>query len=207
MPRSVAAHALLATAYQSNEEHEKSARVAKALPTLQPVTLQDYLLLGQAQSGSDFAMGLATLDEAVQIDKTSVQARLDARPTARGKSHGFWQKGTRGSALEDLRIASELLEPNCYLLGNILQAHLIAATAQELAGNDRLREHHLAEADKIAEQLRKFRDQYQSHRWRGLYFEYIGDDPHALEAWLAMQEWQIAYLVLTLMRQGELTRG
>jgi tetratricopeptide (TPR) repeat protein len=76
MPGSVAAHALLAKAYQSNEEHEKSARIAKALLALQPVTLQDYLLLGQAQSGSDFAMGLTTLDEAVQLNKTSVQARL-----------------------------------------------------------------------------------------------------------------------------------
>ena len=207
MPRSVAAHALLAKAYQCNEEHEKSAHIAQKLPSLQPVTLQDYLLLGQAQSGSDFERGVATLDAAVQLDKTSVQARLTRGSLLAEKAMDSGETEHANRALDDLRIAGELLEPNCYLLGNTLKAHLIAATAEELAGNERLRERHLAAAQKIAEQLREFPDLYQSQRWRGLYFEYIGDDPHAIEAWLAMKEWQIAYLVLALMRQGEMDQG
>lgn len=207
MPQSVAAHALLADAYQANEEHEKSARVAKVLPDLQPVTLQDYLLLGQAQCASDYATGLATLDTAVELDKRSVQARL-----TRGRILAEYAMNTGKTehaehAIDDLRIAGELLEPNCYLLGNMLQARLVAATAQELADNSKLREQHLAEARDIAEQLRKFPDEYRSHRWRGLYFEYVGDDANALTAWRAMEQWQIAYLVLTLVRQGQFEEG
>jgi len=207
MPNSVAAHALLANAYESNEEHEKSARIAKVLPTLEAVTLQDYLLLGQAQFYSDFALGLSTLDQAVQLDKTSVQARLTRGSILAERAMDTGDIETADRALDDLRIAGELLDPNCYLLGNQLQAHLIAATAEELAGNEKRRQQHLAESRQIAQKLTRFPEQYRSHRWRGLYFEYICEDRQALEAWLAMQEWQIAYLVLTYFRLGNVDEG
>jgi serine/threonine protein kinase len=202
-PNSLAAHALLAKAYESNEEHEKCAEIVKLLPTLNPVTLQDYLLLGQAQLPSNFAQALATLDEAVQLDKTSVQARLTRGSvlTERALDTGDAEQAER--ALDDLRIASELLEPNQYLLGNMLQARLVAATAYELQDDDKGRQEHLKEAASVAKALEKFPEQYQSHRARGLYFEYIGDDKQALDAWLAMEEWQIAYLVLNLLRQDQ----
>ncbi len=203
MPDSAAAHALLANAYEFNEEHEKSARVARLLPTLKPVTLQDHLLLGQAQFYSDFATGLATLDQAVQLDKTSVQARLTRGSLLAERAMDTGDAQTAERALDDLRIASELLDPNSYLLGNVLQARLIAATAYEAEGNEEQRQQHLREAAHVAESLENFPEQYQSHRWRGLYFEYIGDDEKALESWLAMKQWQIAYLVLALFRQGE----
>jgi tRNA A-37 threonylcarbamoyl transferase component Bud32 len=207
LPNSLAAHALLANAYETNEEHEKCAKILALLPTLKPVTLQDYLLLGQAQLSSDFDVALVTLDAAVQLDKTSVQARLTRGSVLVDRAMDTADAEQAERALDDLQIASELLEPNPHLLGNMLQGRLVAATIYGLKNDAVRRREHLQQATAIAKQLKEFPEQYQSHRWRGLYFEYIGDDEQALQAWLAMKEWQIAYLVLTLFRLEKVDEG
>lgn len=200
MPKSVTVHALLANAYQSNEEHEKAAAVVSTLDTFQPVTLQDYLLLGQAQFTTDFERALETLDRAVQLDKTSVQARLTRGSVLVERAMDTASAELAERALQDLEIARALLEPNFYLLGNIVYARLVAATAYEVAGDQTRRLKHLDEAGKVAKALEEFPEQYQSHRWRALYYDYIGDDDNAIAAWQQMKEWQIALLVLTLFR-------
>jgi hypothetical protein len=76
MPKSLAAYALLTNAYGANEQHEKRVQAASHLSSLTPSTLQDYLLLAEAQSYNNFSEAHATLDEAVARYKTSVVARL-----------------------------------------------------------------------------------------------------------------------------------
>ena len=200
MPKSLAVHALLANAYQSNEEHEKAAAVVSTLGTFQPVTLQDYLLLGQAQFTTDFERALETLDQAVQLDKTSVQARLTRGRVLVERAMDTASAELAELALQDLEIARAMLEPNFYLLGNIVYARLVAATAYSVTGDQTRRKQHLDEAGKVAKALEEFPEQYQSHRWRALYYDYLGDDDNAIAAWQQMEEWQIALLALTLFR-------
>lgn len=202
-PDSVAAHALLANAYDANELHAKSAAELALLATLTPATLQDYILLGKAQFQTDFSTAIKTLDQAIAVDKTSVHARL-ARGSAlveRAMDTGEAEHAER--ALDDLRIASELLEPNAYLLGNVLQAHLVASTAYELTGDRTRQTEHLQRAAQVADALEEFPDAFASQRWRAFYYDFIGDDQRAIEVWRTAKDQQIAYLVLALLRQDE----
>lgn len=200
MPDSLAAHALLTKAYDANQQHEKRLIVAKRLVSLKPSTLQDFLLLGDAQSYSDFAQAEATLDEAVGRYKTSVVARLTRGSVlierATESAHGEHAE----LALDDLRIASELLEPNALILSRILEARLVAATAYAAAGDLARRQKHLDEAATTAEALTRFSDQYRSYQSRAVYFDYIGNDEQAIKAWLGMKDHSITFLVLTLYR-------
>jgi tetratricopeptide (TPR) repeat protein len=94
------------------------------------------------------------------------------------------------------------LEPNPFLLGNVMQAQLVAATAYQQAGDDARRQQHLDEAANVAEALEAFPNQQSSQRWRAFYYDYVGDDQRAIEVWLTAKDRQIAYVVLTLFRIG-----
>jgi serine/threonine protein kinase len=202
LPNSLAAHALLAIAYDANELHEKSAAQLQLLGTFQLVTLQDHLLLGRAQFQGDFDAAIQTLNRAVQLDKTSVQARMirGGALVERAMDSGDAEHAER--ALDDLQIASELLEPNAYLLGNLLQAQLVAATAYQRVGDDARRQQRLDAAAQVAKALEAFPDQQSSQRWRAFYYDYIGDDQRAIDVWLSAKDRQIAYVVLALFRLG-----
>jgi serine/threonine protein kinase len=200
MPDSLAAHALLTNAYGANEQHEKRIQTANYLPGLKPLTLQDYLLLAEAQSYNNFSEAHATLDEAVERYKTSVVARL-----TRGGVLVYRSMETAGAelaeaAIDDLSIAAELLEPNTLLLGRMMQARLVAAAAYESIGDHQRRQKHLDQAAITAEELKRFSGQYHADLWRAVYFDYIGDDEQAVESWLAIKEHSITFLVLTLFR-------
>jgi len=203
MPDSLAAHALLIKAYHANQQRDKSNVLASRLASLKPSTLQDYLLLGDAQKQTDIDKARAILDNAVQRHKNSVVARL-----ARGSMLiDFATESARPAdaelALDDLRIANELIEPNAVSLSRTLEAQLVSATACAAAGNLAGREQHLVQAAAAAEALKGFPNQFFSHQWRAIYFDYVGDDARALESWQAMQDHSITFLVLTLYRTGK----
>jgi serine/threonine protein kinase len=200
MPDSLAAHALLTNAYGANEQHEKRVKAASHLADLQPSTLQDYLLLAEAQSYSDFSKARATLDEAVGHHKTSVVARLTRGGVLVYRALETADAELAEAAIDDLRIAGELLEPNAFLLGRMMQARLVAAAAYESADDPEDRQTHLAQAALTADELKRFPGQYQAHLWRAAYFDYVGDDEHAIEEWLANKDHSITFLVLTLFR-------
>lgn len=202
MPESVAAHALLVNAYGSNEQHEKRMKVASRLAELKPSTLQDYLLLGEAQSYSNFDESLATLNAAVAQNKNSVVARLTRGSMLVYRAMDSADPAAADEALDDLRIANELLEPNPLVLSRMVQARLIAATAYAAADDMAARQQHLDRAAEAAEALKKYPGHFKSHWWRAAYFDYIGDDNQAIDAWLAMKDHSITFLTLSLYRLG-----
>ena len=200
MPDSPAAHALLTSAYGANEQHEKRVKAASHLPGLTPVTLPDYLLLAEAQSHNNFSEARATLDEAVERHKTSVVARLTRGGVLVYRALETADAELAEAAIDDLRIAGELLEPNTLLLSRMMQAHLVAAAAYESIGDRQQRQKHLDQAASTAEELKRFPSQYQAQVWRAAYFDYVGKDEQAVESWLAMKDHSITFLVLTLFR-------
>lgn len=203
LPTSVSAHALLSKALDANEQHDETAEILSRLEKLEPVTLQDYLLLGQARLYNDYDMGIALLNEAVEQHKTNVVARL-VRGSAliyRAKVSG--EAAHAEAALNDLSTASQLLDGNAYLLGRTLEARLTAATTYHLSGDLSRYQHNLDQAAKVADALSEYSQNYRSHRWRAFYFDYIGDDDQALISWRAMKNTRIAYLVIALFRLGE----
>jgi serine/threonine protein kinase len=202
MPDSLAAHALLVNAYGGNEQHEKRVKEASRLLSLKPTTLQDYLLLGEAQAYLNFAEAHATLDEAVERYKTSVIARLTRGGVMTYRSMESADAKLADMALDDLRIASELLEPNALLLTRMLRGRMVAATAYDVLGDAAKRQEHLDQAALAAEALKQFAVQHRAHYWRGIYFDYVGNDNKAIESWLAAKDHSITFLVLTLYRLG-----
>lgn len=202
LPQSVAAHALLVNAYGSNEQLDKRMKVASQLATLKPSTLEDYLLLGEAQAYSNFDQSHATLNEAVARYKTSVVARLSRGSMLVYQAMDTADTALADKALDDLRIASELLEPNSLVLSRMVQARLIAATAYDVAGDVATRQELVDNAAKAVEALKKYPRHYKSHWWRATYFDYIGDDDQAIDAWMAMTDHSITFLTLSLYRLG-----
>jgi hypothetical protein len=202
MPDSLAAHALLIKAYDANQEREKRVQIESRLLNLRPITLQDYLLLGEAQSHSDFEEAKAILDEAVRQYKSSALARLSRGSVLIYRATESADTDQAELALDDLRIAGELLEPNARLLSRVLAARLVAANAYASVGDMEKRQQHLDQAASTAEALKRFFYDYKSHQWRAFYFDYIGDDQQAIQSWLAMQEHSITFLVLALHRLG-----
>jgi serine/threonine protein kinase len=200
MPDSLAAHALLTSAYGANEQHQKRIRAASQLPGLTPSTLQDYLLLAEAQSFNNFSEARATLDEAVGRYKTSIVARLTRGGVLVYRSMETADAELAETAIDDLRIAGELLEPNTLLLGRMMQARLVAAAAYESLGDLDQRQKHLHQAGVMAEELKRFSGQYHADLWRAVYFDYVGEDEQAVESWLAIKDHSITFLVLTLFR-------
>jgi len=202
LPQSVAAHALLVNAYGANEQNEKRMQAATRLAILQPSTLQDYLMLGEAQAYTNFDQSHATLNDAVARYKTSVVARLTRGSMSVYRAMDSADIALADETLDDLRIASELLEPNPLVLSRMVQARLIAATAYAAAGDIGKRQEHLDRAAEAVKALAEYPSHYKSHWWRATYFDYIGDDDRAIEAWLAMKDHSITFLTLSLYRVG-----
>jgi serine/threonine protein kinase len=202
MPRSLAAHASLMRAYEVNQEREKRRRIAPVVASLKPKTLEDYLLLGDALSYTDVEGAQATLDEAVRRHKNSVVARLTRGSMLVYLATESAQVDQAEAALADLRIANELLEPNAYLISRIVEAELTAVTAYGIVGDAMRRQRHLDRAAVAVESLKEFPKEFRSHQWRAIYFDYIGDDEHAVESWRGMKDHSITFLVLTLQRLG-----
>jgi serine/threonine protein kinase len=202
LPDSLAAYALLVKAYTANQQRDKSHRAAEHLKQLKPSTLQDYLLLGEAQVYDRLEESQGTLDEAVRQHKDSVVARLTRGTSLIHQATTSSDAKIAEAALDDLRIASELIEPNPLLLRRLIEAHLVAATAYEAAKEPAQRQQHLDQAAKAADALQAFPDNYQANLWRAVYFDYVGDDESALECWRAIQNDTITFYVLTLYRLG-----
>jgi hypothetical protein len=108
------------TAYGANEQHEKRAQAASKLSELKPSTLQDLLLFAEAKSSSNFPEALTALNEAVAHYRTSVVARLTRGSVLVYRALETADTKLAESAIDDLRIASELLEPNALLLGRMM---------------------------------------------------------------------------------------
>jgi tetratricopeptide (TPR) repeat protein len=158
------------------------------------------LLLAEAQSYNNFSEARATLDEAVEHHKTSIVARLTRGGVLVYRALETADAILAEAAIDDLRIAGELLEPNTLLLSRMMQARLVAAAAYESIGDREQRQKHLDQAALIAKELNRFSGQYQANLWRAAYFDYIGNDEQAVESWLAMKDHSITFLVLTLFR-------
>jgi serine/threonine protein kinase len=202
LPESLAAHALLIKAYDANEQREKRIEIENRLLQLKPTTLQDYLLIGEAQSYSNFGEAKVILDEAVRRYKSSALARLTRGNVLTYRAMESANTDQAELALDDLRIAGELLEPNARLLSRVLAARLVAANAYASVGNMEKRQQHLDKAAITAEALKQLPDDFKSHQWRAFYFDYVGDDEQAMESWCAMKEHSITFLVVALHRLG-----
>ena len=202
MPDSVAAYSLLAETYARIDQPNLSLKYLKKTNTLEPTSVEDLILKGRMESYINAETAEHTLNQAIDLDRQNIAARLIRGAIRAQRAYDTCDASHAGRALEDLDLASKLLDETPYLLSQFMSAHLTAAAAQEAIGNLKARDDQLAQAGVIAEKLAKFKDDYESHRWRAYYFQRIGDLDKAIEEWRAIDDKTIGYLIMTLYRAG-----
>jgi serine/threonine protein kinase len=182
MPDSVAAQAMLATAYTHAGQHDLFNEHLTEMERLDPVTPEDLLFKGEAEAINNPLRAIRTLDAAVSL-RDSVLARA-IRGQARGKlAAEYGDLAEAEGAVEDAAVARSLQGDNSYILATSVYAHVRAARVYERLGEAAKRKDHLALAGRHVSALEPFRDRFYTLWVRGEYYHEVGAEEAALEEW------------------------
>jgi tetratricopeptide (TPR) repeat protein len=176
------------------------------MDSLTPVTAEDFLYLGLAQSYGNPTQGLQTLDRAIEQQPTLMAYVLRAQVRA---DHAMNTSDLRFAeeAIKDAEAAKTILRGNPSALCISVWVHQIAAglCAPEEAAK---REPILARARKDADDLARFPDLLQAVLVRGWFLEWDGRDEEALRIWeRAVQQPEVGQQIAYLYAQGLYRRG
>ena len=127
----MAAHSLLASAYVMNWQRVKYAQTLREVERLSPVTPEDLLFKGHAESFLDPERGLQTLDEALRRrDSTSTHSIIARAIRAGIRTRLALVTGDAAAAeqaIEDVTVVKAIMPGNPYPLVGSVYAHLVAA--------------------------------------------------------------------------------
>src|SRR5262249_23681654 len=133
--------ALLAIAYADSGAFEKYYELKLSLALLTPVTYEDHLFMGVAESFEKPERGLAAMDEAIRRRDSSVSRALRARSRDLA-AMGTGNLADAEMAVEDTRIAVTMLPGDPFALAQSVMANLVAAGIYQQ--NGRTEEHKAA---------------------------------------------------------------
>ena len=202
VPESVVANSLLAETYARTDQRSLSLRYLKKVTSLDPTSVEDLIIKGRMQSYINAEAAEQTLNLAIDLDRQNIAARLIRGAVLAQRAYDACEAAHAERALDDLRLASKLLDATPYLLSQLMNAHLTASAAYGAAGNTAAQDDQLAQAGLVAEKLAKFENSYEAHRWRAYYFDRVDDLDKAIEEWRAIDDKTIGYLIMTLYRAG-----
>jgi tetratricopeptide (TPR) repeat protein len=178
--QSVAARALLATAYLASGWWEKYEQALDDLGGLTPDSAEDYLFLGLAESYLDPVRGRQSLDEAIRRRRLPAAFVIRAEvSTNQAVDSGDIRHAE--AALSDARLACELLPANPAALVASLNAHLVAAGLYDDAGRADMCDTLMEEAERDAEVLAAFSHLPGVTSDRALYLLEAGQEQKAFE--------------------------
>jgi hypothetical protein len=161
MPESVSARALLAYAHAGVSDWTSARRVVAEALTLTPRTPEDKLFLGQAIGELEPARGLPLMDEALAEHPSGIGhvLRAGVRATLATDTGSM---ADADAAVVDAELAKRLLPGHPFAVGVAAFARLAAAAACRYAGRPRQADEHLAAANREAEELGRFRGNYDA---------------------------------------------
>ena len=134
LPTSVAARALLASAYIWDGQYETYDTTVTEMERLTPSTPQDYLFKGQAEEYGDPEHSLPILDEAVRLLPNSPLARMLRAEARANLTTDTGSPADAQAAIDDMEMAKAWLPGNAYGLEVSVWVHLAAAVAFGDAG-------------------------------------------------------------------------
>jgi tetratricopeptide (TPR) repeat protein len=182
MPDSVAAHAMLVAARYHTGDFELAMEALEKVERLEPVTPEDFIFKGYAESFEDPPRGLATLDEAVRRRKSPLAMLMRSH----ARAINAWDTGKTTlaeQAVEDAAFARVMLGENPYALVTSLQAHLVAAVCyQRIKQTDKYEEHR-TQAKRCVSELDPYRKRSFLREPCGWYFLLVGDAEAATAEW------------------------
>jgi tetratricopeptide (TPR) repeat protein len=170
LPRSVAAHSLLAYAYGADGQYDRAEIVyMDSIEKLPAVTPEDYLFKGLVESaGGDASRGLETLDEAIRRRDSPIGR------VVRSEARSYFAQDTGNidmaqSAIDDAYVAKNMMPGNPQVIGIELWAHLVAMGVFRSAGEKDRADASLLQAGKDVQDL----EQFSSHRHYTVSWRYL----------------------------------
>ena len=212
LPNSVAARALLASAYIWDAKYENYDATVTEMERMTPSTPQDYLFKGQAEIYGEPERGLPVLDEAVRLLPTSPLARMiraEARATLATDSGS---PADAQAAIDDMEMAKAWLPGNAYGLEISLWAHMTAALVFGDAGQRDREQAAWKQAELDCKALKTFGDLPTAVAYRFFFLHYAERPGIELEAERRASEKIKDNLVgyfnaLVLYEQGKFAQG
>src|SRR5437667_2775437 len=173
---------------------------------LSPRTPEDFLCKGVAESYTDPAQSLATLNEAVRRRSSGMSLLFRAQARA-SYAQVTADPADAQEAVADANVVNAVLPGNPVAIAVSLKAHLVAAGVYEEKEEFDRREKSLQEAAADATALEQFPRNQEAILGRVRYFKHVRDDGTMLEelrrARAELQSPMLDYYyVLTLYRQG-----
>jgi serine/threonine protein kinase len=211
LPQSVAARALLASAYGGVCRWDKANELVRGLDLLTPVTPEDYVFKGSAVAIFDTKAGLETLNEAIRLRPSPIALLIRAElETGRAYDTADPKDGER--AVKDAETARNLLPGNPVPLMDCLNARLALAIAYEKAGLSAKRRAAIARGREDAQALKPFTHLPDAAHLRWSWFVYVGEEnAHQEELRRACERGGSPFLTslygLTLLREGNCERA
>jgi tetratricopeptide (TPR) repeat protein len=203
MPDSVTAQALLAYSCLTRQQYDRGERLVQHLDQLTPVTLEDYLFKARAEAFFDPEAAAETLDRAVERGRRSLVARLIRGEVQTTRAMDNADPTLAKAALDDYQLAHEMLGATPLVSMNYLRALLVASTTYEVCGMLAERDAVLKRAAQISAELAAV-DTAPAHHRRALYLDYIGRDQEAIDEWHKIQDKNVLFQAITLLRLGRL---
>lgn len=169
--------ALLAAASADFGAFDRYYELAATLPQLTPVTYEDHLFMGLAESFEKPERGLVMMDEAIRRRDSSVARALRSRSRS-SAAMGSGNAADAETAIEDARIAVTMLSGEPYALSQSVMANLVAAG---IYGNGEEKKAALDRARREVQVLERFRQLPVAVVARIFYFRETGDHAAALK--------------------------
>ena len=201
LPQSVAAQSLLAYSCLRQQLFDQGEKIVNRLDELPMITLEDYLYKARAEAFFNMELAAATLNQAVDRDKTSLVARLIRAEVQTKRAMDSADPEIAKTALDDYEIAYELLGSTPLVSNGHMTALLVACSAYETHDMSEQAEVARKRAAKVADDLARL-NTARAHRTRALYFDYIGETELAISEWREIQESTVLFLTVTLFREG-----
>jgi len=204
----MAAQSMLLIGYIMVSNWEKAQPIFRTQAHLSPRTPEDFLFKGLAESYTDPAQSLATLNEAVRRRSSGMSLLFRAQARA-SQAQVTADPADAQAAVADANVVTALLPGNPLAIALSLKAHLVAAGVHEENHEFDRRDKALHEAGADAAALEQFPRNEEAILGRVSYFKHVSDDGAMLEE-LRRARGELRnsmldyYYVLTLYRQGRL---
>lgn len=178
-PQRPAPLALLAAAHSDFGAFERYYELMVHLATLNPVTYEDHLFMGLAESFEKPERGLVAIDEAIRRRDSSVARALRARARYLA-AMGNGNAADASKAVEDARIAVAMLPNDPFARAQSAMANLVLAGICEQEGKKEEQQAALNNAGRDVQNLEKLRHVPVAAVARLFYFRHTGDRAAAL---------------------------
>ena len=201
MPENIAAQSLLALTCMKQLQYEEGESIYNRMYNLKAKSLEDLIHRARLEAYFEPSQAAATLDEAVERERSSLVARLVRAEVQFSRALDTADITLAEQALGDYRIARQLLGDTDYVTSGLIHAHLAAISAYSKHGEVEKLQSLTEVVKELAGSVADSKS-YRTQRAVAFAMDYVGETEAAIQQQRRFQRRQVLYLVLTLLREG-----